>query len=311
MVAVVRGVEDVGVVQLARVPQPRHHPRHALVHGLQRLQPLGLQQVREAAVGGRHLVRHPEHPLLVGVGGEVVGGRVVRGHVVEERLVLRGRILGAVRGGVGHDRQEGAPGGRGLGHLRHELQRPVGDEVGQVVPGVVVSVAAPRPVHVEAVVVVGAVLDEAVPLVPARRHALPVVLVEILPEVGGGVAALLQVGGEGSLLVVLHPGRGAAVVVVGEHVVVVRVEPGQQRGAGGAAHGRGHVPVGVGGAAPAQQLAQPRHELEAAQLRVLVVSQHQEDVGSRPRREVRLPVGLVHQMLVGALAVLGLDGLDE
>ena len=44
------------------------------------------------------------------------------------------------------------------------------------------------------------------------------VLVEIFAKVGGGVAALLDVGDEGSLLVAVHPEGRAAVAVVGKHV---------------------------------------------------------------------------------------------
>ena len=38
------------------------------------------------------------------------------------------------------------------------------------------------------------------------------------------VLTSLQVGGEGFLLVILHPVGGAAVIVVGVHVVVVHVQ---------------------------------------------------------------------------------------
>ena len=56
----------------------------------------------------------------------------------------------------------------------------------------------------------------------------------------------LQVGCEGALLVRVSPGAGAAVVVVGEDVVVVDVEPGQQGGARRTTHRCGHVAVLIG-----------------------------------------------------------------
>lgn len=52
------------------------------------------------------------------------------------------------------------------------------------------------------------------------------------------VSGLLEVGPEGPGLVVPDPLGGGAVIVVGEHVVVVRVEAGQHGGARRAAHGR-------------------------------------------------------------------------
>ena len=63
--------------------------------------PLGHQGVREPLVDGQHLLRVPEDPLLVGVGGQVVGGRVVAADVQEHVLVLGGAVFRAVGGGIG------------------------------------------------------------------------------------------------------------------------------------------------------------------------------------------------------------------
>ena len=79
----------------------------------------------------------------------------------------------------------------------------------------------------------------------------------------------LQVGCEGALLVSVSPGAGAAVVVVGEDVVVVHVEAGQQRGARGAAHGRGGVAAPVHRARLAHVPLQLRHELQRPELHIL------------------------------------------
>ena len=51
------------------------------------------------------------------------------------------------------------------------------------------------------------------------------------------VSRLVEVCGERPGLVVVDPLGGGAVLVVGEHVVVVRVEPGQHGGARGAVEG--------------------------------------------------------------------------
>ena len=64
---------------------------------------------------------------------------LVGGDVEEEVLVLRRRVLGAVGAGVAHDHHDGLLGLLGLG-LAEELEARVGDEVGEVVLGVVVVV---------------------------------------------------------------------------------------------------------------------------------------------------------------------------
>ena len=76
-------------------------------------------------------------------------------------------------------------------------------------------------------------------------------------------------GCEGALLVSVSPGAGAAVVVDGEYVVVVHVEAGQQRGARGAAHGRGGVAAPVHRARIAHVPLQLRHELQRPELHIL------------------------------------------
>ena len=72
--------------------------------------------------------------------------------------------------------------------VRYQLECLVGHQVREIVIGIVV----PK-----------------VPLVPAWRVMLASVLVQVLPIVGCLVATGLQVGGEGPLLVVLHPVGGA------------------------------------------------------------------------------------------------------
>ena len=102
---------------------------------------------------------------------------------------------------------------------------------------------------------------------------------------------------------VINPISGAAIVIVGEHMMIVDIEAGQHGGARGAAHWSGHVAIGVGHPLPGHQPVQLGHELEAAELRVLVVCQDQDDVGARAGGEVGLPVGLVHNVLVGSLCL--------
>ena len=62
-------------------------------------------------------------------------------------------------------------------------------------------------------------------LLSTRQHApCTITLPPNLTKVGSLVASLLKVGGECSLLMVLHPVGRAAVVVVGEHLMVVHVQ---------------------------------------------------------------------------------------
>ena len=54
------------------------HPLNGLVNGLQRLQSLRHENVRELPVYRLHSVGHLQDPLLVGVGGVVVRGSAGR-----------------------------------------------------------------------------------------------------------------------------------------------------------------------------------------------------------------------------------------
>ena len=65
---------------------------------------------------------------------------LVCGDVEEEVLVLGRGVLGAVWAGIAHDHHDGRVGVLGLG-LAEELEARVGDQVGEVVLGVVIVVA--------------------------------------------------------------------------------------------------------------------------------------------------------------------------
>lgn len=60
---------------LKRAMNHRTYPVHGIVHALQRLKPLGHQQIRELFVNWLHLLRHLQYPLLVGIRRVVVGRR--------------------------------------------------------------------------------------------------------------------------------------------------------------------------------------------------------------------------------------------
>ena len=176
-------------------------------------------------------------------------------------------------------------------HLLDELHSSVGDQVRQVVPVshsqqqtntptcppvIVVPVVLHVSVVVEGVVVVPGVPHQPQPPTPAGRDVAAVVLVEILAQVGRQVAAGLQGRGEGRPLVALLPAEGAAVLVVGEDMMVVHVQTWtrgqftcqsrgctcQHGGSGGATHRSAHVAIPVGGSLGGQVLVQARHEVQ-------------------------------------------------
>ena len=104
------------------------------------------------------------------------------GDVEEEVSVLRSRVFRAVWAWIAQDHHERL--------LRHELlglpqegQGVVGDEVGEVVLGVVEAVPDLVPVDVDGVVVEPGVSNQGRPLVPAGGDPVAVVLVEVLSEV--------------------------------------------------------------------------------------------------------------------------------
>lgn len=93
-------------------------------------------------------------------------------------------------------------------------------------------------IHVDAVIVVLGVHDEATPLPPAGRNIRPIVLVEVLSKVPRPVAHIGQVRGKGLGLVRRLPHGTRAIVVVREHVMVVDVHAREDTGTGRTAHGR-------------------------------------------------------------------------
>lgn len=97
--------------------------------------------------------------------------------------------------------------------------------------------------------------------------------------------------------------RGArAVVVVGEHVVVVHVHPGQDGGPGGTTHGSGGVGVPELGATLTEQAQGSGHEIEGTEFNVLIIGEDEDDVGFAF-------AGLPDDVVYGR--VLGQDALDD
>lgn len=103
MIAVIRSVEDVGVVQLAESHQFAENLFDSLVDALQRLQTFRHQQVGETVVDRFHFAEPAQNPLLVRIGRKVVAGRPVSRHVEKHVRILRSRIFGTVRRRETHD----------------------------------------------------------------------------------------------------------------------------------------------------------------------------------------------------------------
>lgn len=68
----------------------RTYPVHGVVHTLQRLKPLGHQEIRELFVNGLHFLRDLQYPLLVGIRRVVVGRGARRN---EKRRKIDGSFL--------------------------------------------------------------------------------------------------------------------------------------------------------------------------------------------------------------------------
>lgn len=78
----------------------------------------------------------------------------------------------------------------------------------------------------------------------------------------GTISRVAQVSGERVGLVVSLPLGAAAVVVVGEDLVIVNVTAGQQRAPARATHGSGHVCVSQLGSLVPYPPQGPRHEVQ-------------------------------------------------
>jgi len=87
-----------------------------------------------------------------------------------------------MRGGETEYKEDGLL-GEGLLGLAQKRDGIVDDHVRIVVLGVVVSVKDPLAIHVDRVVVVARVLDQAAPLPPSGRDVGSVVFVEVLAEI--------------------------------------------------------------------------------------------------------------------------------
>lgn len=70
----------------------RTYPVHGIVHALQRLKPLGHQEIRELFVNGLHFLRDLQYPLLVGI-RRVVVGRGARTSGGEKRKEKKKKIF--------------------------------------------------------------------------------------------------------------------------------------------------------------------------------------------------------------------------
>ena len=226
---------------------------------------LKLGRVRPRQAGASRLVR------LRHLGGRV--GRVRR--VVEEERLAARRVGDEVRRLLAQ-------------HVGGVLIDPVAVELGRAPVG--------RVAHRQRVVVVplraglvGAERQRG-PVVPARRHVRDVrhgVLVEVLAEQPGVVAAVVQPGRQRGALFGLERGEATVRRPVRVHVGAVRVLPGQDRRPAGAARGVDHEGVGEVDALIDQVALDGGHVDHLVP--ALVVGQDQDDVGGRRGGRVGIP----------------------
>lgn len=129
------------------------------------------------------------------------------------------------------------PFGKVLFTVFQESDTVIGDQVSEIVRVIVILVLHLIPVEIHRVVVEAGVLDQPHPFPPPRGDVRPIVFVQVLAKVSSPVPSIVEVGSEGPRFVGPLPvGRGT-VIVVGVHMVVVGVHPGQEGAAGGTAHG--------------------------------------------------------------------------
>lgn len=156
--------------------------------------------------------------------------------VVEKMLVLRGRVLRAV-GGRDTQYHQDRPFRKVLFTVFQESNTIIGNQVGEIVRIIVILMLHLIPVEIDRVVVEASVLDQPHPFPPPRGNVRPIVLVQVLAEVPSPVPSIVEVGRKGPRFMGPLPvGRGT-VIVVGVHMMVVGVHPGQEGTTGGTAHG--------------------------------------------------------------------------
>lgn len=156
--------------------------------------------------------------------------------VVEKMLVLRGGVLRAV-GGRDTQYHQDRPFRKVLFTVFQESDTIIGNQVGEIVRIIVILMLHLIPVEIDCVVVETSVLDQPNPFPPPRGNVRPIVLVQVLAEVPGPVPSIVEVGRKGPRFMGPLPvGRGT-VIIVGVHMMVVGVHPGQEGATGGTAHG--------------------------------------------------------------------------
>ena len=105
-----------------------------------------------------------------------------------------------------------------------ELKTSVSYDVRKVILGVVKPMELLNTIIVESVVVELTILNQPIPLIPPRWNMMAIILVQIFSKVCRIVSTLLEVGCKGPLLMIINPECGAAIVVVGEDVMIVDIQ---------------------------------------------------------------------------------------
>ena len=106
----------------------------------------------------------------------------MRGNIEEQIFVLRCRIFWAMRSWIGEYHEDG-PIRLGLFGSSKKCQGVIGDDIREIILSIVPTVPDLVPIDVEGVIVEAGVAHQPVPLVPARRDVVAIVLVEVFAEV--------------------------------------------------------------------------------------------------------------------------------
>mmetsp|Transcript_45810 Transcript_45810/g.115338 ORF Transcript_45810/g.115338 Transcript_45810/m.115338 type:complete len:270 (+) Transcript_45810:616-1425(+) len=266
MIAMIRRVDKVGVVELLVALEDLEQIADDIVHRDQRLKTATIQCVVHGLDRCVHRIGGTNHPVFVGL-MYVVGGISRRQNIGEQMLVARCAGRRTMWGWRVHMHKERNIHGDSLLQPR---VGPMPNHVRKVVCRLI-RVVTPYTVVRHRVVVVDAVAEQCKPIGPARRHMRVVrVLVLVFARVEGAIAGSLQSSGHGAILVSVQV-RVAVGNGVVDHSGVVDVAPGEDGGTTRTADRRRAEGIRVAASRVADQSSQRGLRAQRVQQEVLIV----------------------------------------
>lgn len=190
----------------------------------------------------KHRFRVLQNPLFVQVWSVVICRSVMCGDIEKQMRVLRGAVLRSVRRRKTHRQHNGLP-QRILFALSQESYRVVHYQIRIIVFVIIIAVLDLLPIHVDRVIVVFGVHNESSPFSPTRRYIRTIVFIQIFAKITSSVTSIREIRCEAARLVTCLPLGTAAIVVVGENLMIVDIHARQHGTSAWAAHGSRGVGV--------------------------------------------------------------------